>query len=262
MPFSTKVEALEELSLNGDPKFTTTIAEYWKVYLSRFAKGLTISAVDYQSPKAQTLFMNDVAALAAQAAVQSTLQISDALQNGNTASKYLMIDGKQLFANDHNLNGYTIDNLLALPLSGPNLVVAMNVIRKLPFGANGRRLLSNFGKYTLHIPIDLEETARLILNSDTIYESNITAINPYKGIADLDTNSDLIDPNDWYVSMTGPGIPLSFVTPFSSLKTGKLIPMIDDKFQRVLLNNEYSWLVDMLENTMPVHWFMLVKSVQ
>jgi hypothetical protein len=184
------------------------------------------------------------------------------LANGDTSS-VLAYDGKNLFANDHSLNGQTIDNLLALPLTTTNLNTAKVQLQRLPLGPNGEYLPMYSSKFVLIVPPALEFTARLIVESTTIPEQNYASgnINPLKGAVELVVCSELTDQNDWYLIAVLPGM-----TPFATIKhvdsSPKLMSFISETDQNVVERDQYQWVIKMFEETYPVHYYLMLKSVQ
>ena len=98
------------------------------------------------------------------------------------------------------------------------------------------------------------------LIDSTLNSTGAPSYNPYNNAATLHVSSLLTDANDWYLIMSLPGI-----TPFMTVKhtTSKpaLIPKIADTDLNVMEEKEYRWLLDMAEETYPVHYFQMVKYV-
>jgi hypothetical protein len=124
------------------------------------------------------------------------------LFNNGFDSNYTFADGKELFATDHpKLYGGTWQNepTTAVDLSLDALEQAKLDINDYP---TDRGLLIAARPKLLHIPPELEWTAKQLLLSDKDPETANNAINPAKGMMDYVVNPYLTDPDAWYVKTT------------------------------------------------------------
>lgn len=258
IPFINKWEGLENIALNGNPTGVNLLAEYTYKEIERYARFIGISVYDWHDPAVQSILMQQLDALVAEASWRRTRAIANALVNGNVdVTSY---DDKNIFANDHDINGNTFDNLLAGALDADNYNSAKQVLRQIPLGPNGTYLPTEGAKFHLVIPPALEKDAKLLLRSTTIYEDNKVADNPFLQDAQLHVNSLLTDVDDWYLIMDVHGL-----KPFATIKhvTSKpaLEPFISTRDVNVRDNKEYRWYCDMTEETYPIHYYLMVKSV-
>lgn len=259
VPFINVWKTLTKIELNQKPDYETVVMEYINRKIARYAKGIEISLYDWEDPAAQALLWQQLDAIAAEAAWLRTRRVMYALNNGDT-SAVPAYDGQNLFSNSHTLNGATFDNLLSGTLSTATFNNAKTVLRKIPLGDDGTYLPTELAKFYLVVPPALEADARLIIESTTIPEDYKTALNPYLGAAEIVVNSLLTDDNDWYLIMTLPGL-----TPFMTVRhvTSKpaLIPKIAKTDLNVMEEKMYRWLLDIAEETYPIHFFQMVKVV-
>lgn len=264
IPFINTWKGLDKLPLYANLTYETSVAQYVDKVIARYAKGLQIGRFDWADPSAQSILMTQLNGLVAEAAWRRTQAIFDALVNGDTSSVTVYDEvsaSKNLFANDHTLNGYTFDNLLgSMSLTGANFQTVKNTFSKIPLGPGGKYLPVSGAKYYLVVPPALEISAKNILNSSTIYESNIVADNPYKMAAEVIVSNLLTDETDWYMIMTMPGI-----TPFATVRhvdsNAALLPFIADTDKNVVEQNMYLWALQIIEETYPIHYYQMIKVV-
>ena len=259
LPYKEGWKRLEKIGLNERPSYETVIAQYSHREIARYAKGLECSVIGFDDPTKQALLMNELDALVADAATTRPRRIFQALAGGDTDTQFTGVDGLQIFANNHVINGTTFDNLRTGDLTGANLQAAIDVLRQVPAGPGGEYLNTDGAAFSLIIPNQLEIEAAQILNGTVIHEATYNSKNPYQNIAQKIQTGWLTDADDWYVMMEIPGL-----TPFVTIESNKsnggaLQPFIADSYQNVYEYKKYRWLVDLFEETYPLIPWMMVK---
>jgi len=265
IPFINSWEDLEEIELYGDPAYIDVKPEKISRTIARYSKGLYIGEYTYNDPVYQSMFWNQLGSLVAQASRRPVKAIMDALKNGDDATytKALVYDDGAtelpLFYNNHTLAGNTFDNLYSGALNATNLKAGILRFQTIPIGPNGEYLPMAGAKIYCIIPPQLEYDLDLLINSTTIYEANINATNPYKGIVEkIVDNYFANDGDDWYMMMTLPSL-TPFVTVEHTISNPSLQPFIDKKDREVAEKHRFRWLLDLQEETYPVHYFQLLK---
>jgi len=260
IPFINSWEGLKEIGLHDNPTGTTFVAEYMQAEIKRFNRFAVASVYDWADAKSRSLVMNQLDAIVAEGAFLRSRRIIRALQLGDT-SAIQAYDGQNLFSNSHTVNGNSFDNLLTgLSLNTSGFNQARLRLQQIPLGPDGTYLPTEGATFTLIIPPALDVDAELLLNSTTIYEDNKNATNPMKSAAQKIVSNQLTDDNDWYLLMSLGSIK-PFVTVKHSTSTDSLIPFIADTDLNVVKNKLYEWHLDKIENTVPVHFYQMVKVV-
>lgn len=262
VPFSESWERLDKIEFNERPAYMKWLAQYFTRPFSRYAKGLSQSRVGWKKPDVQRLLMSKLDALVADAAHTRLRRIFTILAEGDTNSEFATYDGKNLFANDHTVNGQTFDNLRSGALTGANIVAAKNVLQNIPMGPGGEAMDTDLATFTLITPTQLEYTAKEILEGDVIAQDNRASKNIYQNMVDWITTGKLTDANDWYLIMSLPG----GMTPFLTIEStesdgGRLKSFVDPMSEHVAEYQEFRWLCDLMEETWPVHPWQMVKYV-
>jgi len=264
IPFINSFETLEKLELYGTPTYRTVRGEVINRAIAKYAKGLSIGRFTWSDPKSQSLLMNQLDALVAVAGWRRTLRVIDILNEGDTNSEFLSYDGKQYFANDHDLNGQVVDNLQTWDGSDPDANVAeafrdiRNIFHTLRFSDDGKKLPTVGANLTIICHPYLETSFATLLRSQTLYKADVVVDNPYKNMAGLITNNQLESETDWFLLMDLPGIS-PFVTVEHVDSSGALRPYIDEGDLNVRERDTYEWLVKIVEETHPVHWYLAIK---
>jgi len=258
IPFRNTWDQLKSMELHEDMPYETKTAEFITRAIARYGKGVQISKFEWEEPHAQSVLMNAIDALVAETSYRKARAIANVLENGDTGS-ILAYDGLNVFATNHTLNNTTFSNLITgQNLDAAGFQVAKARLRRIPLGADGSFLPMEAAKFFLVVPPELEEDARLLLNSDTIARENITARNPWQGAAEPIISELLTDTNDWYLIATTPGLS-PFVTVEHTTSSPTLKAYIAETDRNVSENNLYQWNLQILEETYVVHYYQMVK---
>lgn len=264
IPFINTWEDLENIELYGDPTYTTVRAQKINRTIERYAKGITIGKPNFADPVAQSLLLNQLGSLVSAAARRRSKAIMDALKNGDSSAVPVydeVTTTQNLFSNTHTLNGITFDNLLTGGLNITNLQLGLDKLNAIPLGPDGEYLPMTDAKIFCVIPTQLTATLDLINNSTTIYEQNIVATNPYKGIVEkISDNYFNADANDWYMIAVFQGLS-PFVTVEHVDSDPGLKEFISEDDPQVAEKLRYRWLISLLEETYPVHYYQMIKFV-
>lgn len=259
IPFVDKWFNLSEYEVNEAMAYKTIVGEKVHVDIKKFGKNLEISKFVWKDPVSQSVLRQQLDALVGEVARLKTRQIMSSLALGDT-SAVVAYDGQNLFSSSHSLNGATFDNLLSgsLDLSGFN--TALTKLRSIPLCDDGSYLPMDSAKFYLVVPPALEKDARLVVRSTTVYESNKFADNPFNGAAEIIVSGLLTDANDWYLVATLPGLS-PFVTVRNVESNGALIPRVAETDVNVIERNMYLWSCQVIQKTVPVHYYQMVKVV-
>jgi phage major head subunit gpT-like protein len=258
--FTETWDGLDEIGLHQNPQYVDFMAQTFNREIKRFAKGVSLSLVDYEDPTAQAFFMKRLDGLAQEAAFLVNRQIAWALKNGESST--LAYDDQYLFSNSHTIQEQTFDNLLTGELNEDNFVIGETLLRTVPLGpiydGAPTYLPTDLGRITLFIPPQLKYQAKKLLRNQDYVRADYNAENPFSGEADYFVSSLLTDANDWYMIMDLPGI-----TPFVTLRHTKskdsLTIRTDDKETNVIENQRYLYNASIMKATYPVHYWQMVK---
>lgn len=242
-------------SLNSEMQFQGTNAQVIRRQIEEYQNGIEMSLYDFESPEQQSQILNKVNTLVADLAWLRTRRIAEILKDGQTIPSY---DGPPIFSNAHTINGFPFSNLLSGDLNADNFNAAQTALMNIPLGENGEWLPTEGAEFHLIVPPNLKFTAMELLESTTIPKAEFNSMNPYQGAATLHVQSQLQDPNDWYMLMTLPGNK-PFVTVKHTESVDGLIPMIDRTWPDVVLRQMYRWGIRAVEETYAHHYFMMIK---
>lgn len=147
----------------------------------------------------------------------------DLLPNGETNVCY---DGQNFFDTDHPVSDDSAEvqsNLLNLPLTGDNFATARTTLRS--FKGSAGKLVNKKLDLKLVVPVQLEATARAIVEPENIVVGGVPVKNPNYNAAEVIVAAELTDANDWYL-VNAAGEVKAFVIqerefePFEALEDG------------------------------------------
>jgi phage major head subunit gpT-like protein len=262
--FTNHWNGLEQIEFNENVPQTSVTGEIYTIYARRYAKSVWVPKYDYKSPSSQAIIMNNVRAMAREASVQRARRIAYILANGDSTAVQTY-DSVNLFSDSHTLNGVTWDNLQAGALSASTFETAKQKLRQIPLGPGGSYLPTENANFWLIVPPALEKDARLILNNQYLYDqtgnsTGVPATNPYANAAKLVVSSLLTDSNDWYMILDLPSIK-PFATVRSADSTGALVSIMGENDKDVANLQIYQWFVNLIEETYPIHYYLMIKVV-
>lgn len=260
VPFFDRWPGLKQLGINEEKSYETLVADYITVAISRFANGLTLSKTKWSDSVTQSLVMSQIDALVSEVALAPTRRVVDVCNYGETAAYNGQLDGVPYFSTSHTINGYNYSNLIHEPLDADGFQAAISALSQAPLGPDGEALPLEGAEFHLVFHPARIQDVGLLLDSSTIALANIFAKNPWQGYAKQWPTPWLISEDDWMLFMTLPGVK-PFATVRNSASTGSLIPNIADDDYLVRTRNLYTWDVDLLQNSAPIHPYQGLKSM-
>jgi hypothetical protein len=249
---------LEQQAIGQPPTYQKTSGFTTTLALEQWGVALKLKALDVAHDRTgKVLAQAQEVGLAAARFAQD--RIIDALNNGDSSS-YPMYDSQNYFSNSHTRNGNAYDNLRAGTLSSTNLQAMRVVMAQFPTDKNEP---SNLQATDLFVPMELDFTARQIINNSLAPEDNKYTENVLKGIVSLHANAEFTDANDWFLMHTGSGMTHK---PFVNVRHStygdlKVYPELEPNSDAFKLYKEFRWWAFMMKLIYPTHPFFAIKVV-